>query len=76
MPTWGEQTEQGFINHKGHFLTRRLAMEYAQQNDLLNAQAQRFVQQRPQDARLELGASFLSRDAGIKPTTFTPIEGP
>jgi hypothetical protein len=47
----------GFIDHKGRFLDRSRALEYARQHDLLHDMAQRYIATDGTPA--ELGASFL-----------------
>jgi hypothetical protein len=49
----------GFINHKGQFIDRMRALDYAQQHDLLHPMAQRYIATDGTPA--ELGASFLRK---------------
>lgn len=47
----------GFINHKGHFLDRTRALDYAKHHDMLHDMARRYIA--TDDAPHMLGASFL-----------------
>lgn len=60
-------TQLGFINHKGHFIDRVRALDYAQQHDMLHDMARRYIGTEGTPA--ELGASFLknSRDQSTPP---------
>jgi hypothetical protein len=51
--------QTGFVNHKGHFLNRKRALDYAIENDLLHPNAVRYLAS--DNAPDELGASFLKK---------------
>ena len=51
----------GFMNHKGQFLTRSRALDYAIQHDLMHDTAKRYIAKDGTPA--ELGASFLKKTA-------------
>ena len=51
--------ETGFVNHKGHFINRQRALDYALRHDLLHDRAKQYLA--TDDAPAELGASFLKK---------------
>jgi hypothetical protein len=53
------ELQLGFINHKGQFIDRNRALNYAQQHDMLTPMAQRYIAADGTPA--ELGASFLKK---------------
>lgn len=53
------EIQLGFVNHKGHFLDRARALEYAQEHDMLHDMARRYIAK--DDTPAELGASFLKK---------------
>ena len=58
---WRDNPElvTGFVNHKGQFLTRERALDYAIENDLLHDMAKEYMS--GEDVPAELGASFLKK---------------
>lgn len=60
-PKWKERAgiETGFVNHKGHFLSRERALAYAAKHDMLHPKALSYLSS--PDVPAELGASFLKR---------------
>ena len=60
-PGWKESGnfELGFINHKGHFLNRKKALDYAAKHDLIIDAAKRYLA--TDEAPAELGATFLKK---------------
>jgi hypothetical protein len=61
QPKWKESNDfvLGFIDHKGHFLNRTRALDYAEKHDLLHDAAKKYLA--TDNAPLELGASFLKK---------------
>ena len=53
------ELQLGFINHKGQFLDRTRALDYAQRHDMLHDMARRYIA--TDGAPAELGASFLKK---------------
>ena len=51
--------QPGFINHKGHFLDRVKALDYAREHDMLTPAAKRYTN----SEGAMLGASFIRQDA-------------
>ena len=60
-PEWKHDSDYklGFVNHKGQFLNRSQALEYAVKHDLIHDAAKRYLAL--DDSPSELGASFLKK---------------
>ena len=61
-----DDIQPGFVNHKGHFLSRQRALAYAQEHDLLNERAKKYFSSPGANAGLGMGVTFLAKqDAAL-----------
>lgn len=70
--------ENGFVNHKGQFLNRQRAMDYAWEHDLIPRWAQQYATPGTEltSEMLHPGRDYGFSEPATKPPTFTRIKAP